>query len=326
MLTFLAIEVVSIPCPEMKTSSSLPSCAVQVALVLSLFFSTGDSLQRQAHRHVAVGTAGSSLLRSVTVLKSGADGNLNEKTVKDLKELLRGKGLSVTGLKKELIERLELLPAVEPDYLKAPIVKVLRKGSTLLRKTKVTLPDNISILVDGTDDDMRVVKVESRSQDNPDRTDRADAKRSPAPKSVTKLAEVPATKKFVKTAKVAYDIDDDDFLSQMMDDGDAIMSRQSTQTQQQRSSPPSRSSPLPTPERSVSLRSKAVIDSIEADGEDEGEENENPRAGKTAWPGPGVPWMSGPVVGMSGRSGDNGAKNSLMVPADDDLQRMVDER
>ena len=256
----------------------------------------------------------------------GANGKLNEMTVKDLKDLLREKGLSVSGLKKELIERLESVSSVEPDYLKTPIVKVLKKTSSLLRKAKITLGDNISILVDGSDDDTRLVKVESRSESSTDRTDRADAKRSPAPKSTTTIVEVQQAKRSVKSARVAYDIDDDDFISQMMDDGDAIMKKQSSPALQQRSPSSERSSPLPTPERNVRLKSKAVIDSIEADGEDEGEETSDPEMAKAAWPGPGVPWMSGPVVGMSGRSGEKGGRNPVMVPADDDLQQLVDQR
>ena len=269
---------------------------------------------------------GLDLLRSATSMNLGAKGKLNEMTVKDLKDLLREKGLSVTGLKKELVERLESVAAVEPDYLKTPIVKVLKKTTSLLRKAKITLGDNISILVDGSDDDTRLVKVESRSESSTDRTDRADAKKSPAPKLMTQIVEVQQAKKIIKTPRVAYDIDDDDFISQMMDDGDAIMKKQSSPALQQRSSSSERSSPLPTPERSVRLKSKAVIDSIEADGEDEGEESSDPKIAKTAWPGPGVPWMSGPVVGMNGRSGEKGGRNPVMVPADDDLQQLVDQR
>ena len=61
-----------------------------------------------------------------TCLRSSTSGDLNAMTVKDLKDLLRVKGLSVTGLKKELIERLTESTSgtsrsmIEHDYLASP--------------------------------------------------------------------------------------------------------------------------------------------------------------------------------------------------------------
>jgi hypothetical protein len=65
-----------------------------------------------------------------TSLRLSASGDLNSMTVKDLKDLLRAKGLSVTGLKKELIERLtESKTAVEHDYLASPKSNILKRRS-----------------------------------------------------------------------------------------------------------------------------------------------------------------------------------------------------
>jgi hypothetical protein len=47
--------------------------------------------------------------------------------------------------------------------------------------------------------------------------------------------------------------------------------------------------------------------------------------GRAAWPGPGVPWQSGPVENNSKRDSNRG-RNTLMAAADDDLQKMVDDR
>ena len=182
-----------------------------------------------------------------TSLRLSASGDLNSMTVKDLKDLLRAKGLSVTGLKKELIERLtESKTAVEHDYLASPKSNILKRPLNLLtRKTKVSLDENVSVLVDGTEDDMRIIKskaIPSKAKDHnvPNVINAAEKKtivnkncnsnsvsisnsnsNSNSRSDRINNSAVDSSPKKSSTKSTAYSIDDDDFLDQIMNDGDS---------------------------------------------------------------------------------------------------------
>lgn len=182
-----------------------------------------------------------------TSLRLSASGDLNSMTVKDLKDLLRAKGLSVTGLKKELIERLtESKTAVEHDYLASPKSNILKRPLNLLtRKTKVSLDENVSVLVDGTEDDMRIIKskaIPSKAKDhdvpsaiksaekktiviknsnsNSNSISNSNSKSDSRSDRINNIAADSSPKKS-STKSTAYSIDDDDFLDQIMNDGDS---------------------------------------------------------------------------------------------------------
>ena len=178
-----------------------------------------------------------------TSLRLSASGDLNSMTVKDLKDLLRAKGLSVTGLKKELIERLtESKTAVEHDYLASPKSNILKRPLNLLtRKTKVSLDENVSVLVDGTEDDMRIIKSKatpSKAKDHnvPSVTNPAEKKmiinknsnsnsisnsNSNSKSDRLNNSAADSSPKKSSTKSTAYSIDDDDFLDQIMNDWDS---------------------------------------------------------------------------------------------------------
>ena len=109
------------------------------------------------------------------------------------------------------------------------------------------------------------------------------------------------TVKSVKQVVAAYDIDDDDFMNQFMDEGEALLNKGKAASQ-----------------RSATVASSSMTSSADS-----------PRSevadSRSAWPGPGVPWMSGPVDNNM-KKDQNRGRNALMATADDDLQRMVDQR
>ena len=112
--------------------------------------------------------------------------------------------------------------------------------------------------------------------------------------------------KSVKQVVAAYDIDDDDFMSQFMDEG-AITKKGDAASQ-----------------RSVTKASSSSIPRTGAS-DISAADPMNTSDAKSIWPGPGVPWMSGPVDNNS-KKDQNRGRNALMATADDDLQRMVDQR
>lgn len=179
-------------------------------------------------------------VRSLEPLRANEAGNLDDMTVKDLKDLLRNKGLPVTGLKKQLIERLtDAKAAVEVDYLQTPKVNVLKRSLNLsTRKTKVSLGDNISVLVDATEDEKKInkekmptiLKSESSKDANQSSAKRVvpGGARSSTPES-TKSTQAPQ-KKFENPKvppkafkRAAYDIDDDDFLGETFGWGHTVI-------------------------------------------------------------------------------------------------------
>jgi hypothetical protein len=214
-------------------------CAVSL---LSLVLISVDSFTR---RTCQISTGFVRVSRSLTGLNLNDSKNLDGMTVKDLKDLLRIEGLSVSGLKKELIDRLtEAKSKTSVDYLKSPKVNILKRSITsLTRKTKVSLGDNVSVLIDGTEDDMRIVtpppSKESRSPALKTSASSSTVKKVPVVDHTVKpsLAPVEAArnekpKPIVKKGKpAAYDIDDDDFLSQLMDEGDDIMNGRTSKSQ-----------------------------------------------------------------------------------------------
>jgi SAP domain len=221
--------------------SSLKSL-VYAASLLSLLLVSVDSF---TSRTCQISTGLVRVSRSPTILHVSDSKNLDDMTVKDLKDLLRIEGLSVTGLKKELIDRLtEAKSKTSVDYLKSPKVNILKRSITsLTRKTKVSLGDNVSVLIDGTEDDMRIVtpppSKESRSPALKTSASSTAAKKAPVVDHAVKASVVPVEssrkekpKPIVKKGKPAsYDIDDDDFLSQLMDEGDNIMNGRSSKPQ-----------------------------------------------------------------------------------------------
>ena len=335
---------------------------IYFTLILSILIIHGNSFQQ----FLPYGAKQSYTLypiRSDTSLQTGNSDHFNDMTVKDLKDLLREKGLTVTGLKKELIERLSASPSTgsstgsssETDYLITPISKPVKKTSTsaLLRKTKILLDDNISILVDATNDDVRVTQESKESKGSVKKQIKEQVITSSTTREMTQNSqmklkvEVENNKKNVNLSpkkRVPYDIDDDDFLNDIMDDGDdnnnnngynsynndnnrdsgrnsgsdRNSDRQETsRSQPQRSAASATQSNSNSNSNSVRSVSRSIIDSIEEDGENEGEEdeqqeqeqNDKNNGGKTAWPGPGVPWQSGPPVGINGRSDPRGKKD-----------------
>ena len=207
---------------------------VYAASLLSLVLISVNSF---TSRTCQISTGLVRVLRSPTTLNLSDSRNLDDLTVKDLKDLLRTEGLSVTGLKKELIDRLtEAKSKTSVDYLKSPKVNILKRSlSSLTRKTKVSLGDNVSVVIDGTEDDMRIVtpppSKESRSPALKSSTSSSTSKKIAVVDHTVKSSVAPAEairiekpKPIVKKGKPAtYDIDDDDFLSQLMDEGDDIM-------------------------------------------------------------------------------------------------------
>ena len=201
--------------------------------------------------------------RQITSLLSISSGDLNAMTVKDLKDLLRAKGLSVTGLKKELIERLtESKSTTGHDYLATPKSNILKRPLNLLtRKAKITLDENVSILVDGTDDDVRIIKSKTISNkavggnasgtmnsavssgfkkaavnksSNSNSNSNSDSGSNRVSNSVEESSSSylssnkkssPEKPRVTTMKSTAYSIDDDDFLDQIMNDGDSAVSQ-----------------------------------------------------------------------------------------------------
>lgn len=215
---------------------------VYAASLLSLVLLPVDSF---TSRTCQISTGLTRVSKSPTTLNLSDSKNLNDMTVKDLKDLLRIEGLSVTGLKKELIDRLtEANSRNSVDYLKTPKVNILKRSiSSLTRKTKVSLEDNVSVLIDGTEDDMRIVtppqSKESRSPALKTSASSSAMKKTPVVDHAVKTVVAPAVASRIEKPKpiakkgkpAAYDIDDDDFLSQLMDEGDDIMNGKSSQSQ-----------------------------------------------------------------------------------------------
>jgi hypothetical protein len=254
----------------------------------------------------------------------------------ELKEKSRSAGLPVSGTKKEIIERLSA-----PVSKSTPETKAPRKlGGLLRRRTSVK-----AIASDGEADhiepeETKVKEVVTKVAVQPSsvatkklpseeakpvsqwgsrkelvaKTPTVEIKKvAAAPVSATppvisvkqkgdiKTKTIIETKKPVKSVKqvvAAYDIDDDDFMSQFMD-------------------APGQGRPQSSPLSAESTSSpRTLSDSAVATGSEDG---------RSAWPGPGVPWMSGPADGNS-KKDQNRGRNALMATADDDLQRMVDQR
>ena len=210
---------------------------VSVASLLSLVLISVDSFTSRTCQ-----ISNGLVMRSATRLNLSDSKSYSEMTVKDLKDLLRIEGLSVTGLKKELIERLtEAKSATSVDYLKSPKVNILKRSiGSLTRKTKVSLDDNVSILIDGTEDDLKIVHPSKESRLSASKTSASSStNKTPvvdhAVKSVvapTATSRIEKPKPVVKKGKTAaYDIDDDDFLNQLMDEGDDIMNGRTSKSQ-----------------------------------------------------------------------------------------------
>ena len=210
---------------------------VYLALLLSSLSLEVDSYAWKANR---LHLGNFPQVRTLQALRASEAGNLDDMTVKDLKDLLRQKGLPVTGLKKQLIERLtDVKAAVEVDYLQTPKVNVLKRSLNLLtRKTKVSLGDNVSVLVDATEDEKKInkekmlttLKSESSRDVHQSSSKRVvpGGARSSVPESA-KSTRAPQ-KKFENPKvqpkpfkRAAYDIDDDDFLGETLDKRDAAI-------------------------------------------------------------------------------------------------------
>jgi len=122
---------------------------VIVALVFtSNAYQTSSRCKLQGSFHIKT--------RSLTNLyTSNTVNELSDKTVKELKDLLKLKGLPVGGVKSELVDRL-MSPV---DFLKNPIVKPKKSGS-LLRKLKVIFDDNVSVVIEGSNDDKKLIDTD----------------------------------------------------------------------------------------------------------------------------------------------------------------------
>lgn len=260
-------------------------------------------------------------------LASNSGEDLSELSVVELKSKLRSAGLFVSGTKKELIERLSTKAAPS-----TPVLKTSTKLGGLLRRRSV-----IKAVKSGEDEDIGIIEEKSEVTNLPPVPSKKipvevkkvvkawDSRKELVEKTtaveVRKIVMPPATvpqqsekvmekaasgaKKAVKSVKevvAAYDIDDDDFMSQFMDSPSEKKSIEQQSARQTRASTSS---------------SRAVSDSGPVS-----ESNDDNRA---VWPGPGVSWMPGPS-GDSSKKDSNRGRNTLMAAADDDLQRMVDER
>jgi hypothetical protein len=254
----------------------------------------------------------------------------------ELKEKSRSAGLPVSGTKKEIIERLSA-----PVSTSAPVTKAPRKLGGLLRRrpsVKAVASDGEADHIEPEETKVKEVVTKVAVQPSPVATKKQPTeevkpatqlasrkelvvktptveikKVAAAPVSATspvltvkqediKTKTIVETKKPIKSVKqvvAAYDIDDDDFMSQFMD-------------------APGQSRPQSAP-RSAESTSSPRTSSDSATVATEGEDS------RSAWPGPGVPWMSGPPDGNS-KKDQNRGRNALMATADDDLQRMVDQR
>lgn len=210
-------------------SMGLPLRGVYLALLVSSLSLEVESYAYKANR---LHFGNLPQVRSLKTLRATEAGNLDDMTVKDLKDLLRNRGLPVTGLKKQLIDRLtDSKATAEVDYLQTPKVNVLKRSLNLLtKKTKVSVGDDVSVLVDATEDEKKINKekmptvLKSASS--------KDANQSNSKRIVPGSARVsiPESAKFTQAPqkkfdsprvqpkafkRAAYDIDDDDFLGEI---------------------------------------------------------------------------------------------------------------
>mmetsp|Transcript_35685 Transcript_35685/g.33829 ORF Transcript_35685/g.33829 Transcript_35685/m.33829 type:complete len:446 (-) Transcript_35685:99-1436(-) len=248
--------------------------------------------------------------------------DLTDFTVTELKNKLRDAGMPLTGTKKDLIAR--LIPGSSSS--KAPIEESIseekthtvkttkRLGGLLRRKPKIS-GDSTDVAVSkevqeiDTEESVFVeVPLPKKQTVKPVVAKQWESRKelvekTPAVKVVVPVVQQVETEKvIVKEVKIdskkpvkggkaaAYDIDDDDFMDSFMDSG----SQPAQQQQPQR-------------EAASSSSSKPV------DGD------------RPVWPGPGKPWMAGPVDNYQKQDSNRG-RNTLMAAADDDLQKMVDDR
>ena len=287
-----------------------------LAILLGHFLSSVNSLQGLSHQHKF-----SARLQPFQCAASSSD--FTGLSLAELKERSRSAGLPVSGTKKEIIERLSAPVA------STPVTKAPKKLGGLLRRrpsVKAIVSDDEVVRVEP--EEMKVKEVEAKvvtTKKQPSevakpvsqwgsrkelvtKTPTVEIKKVAAaplpatPQVVSAKQEIKAvieTKKPVKSVKqvvAAYDIDDDDFMSQFMDTA-------------------GQGRPQSEPRSAESTSSPRITSDSAAGGEE----------GRSAWPGPGVPWMSGPADGNS-KKDQNRGRNALMATADDDLQRMVDQR
>ena len=297
---------------------------IVVVVVLAQLFSSGNSFHGLT-RQIRIRQVNQ--IRSFVLASGTTSEDLSELSLVELKTKLRTSGLPVSGSKKELIER--LTTAAEPQ---STIIKTTKKLSGLLRRrsaVKVNTSDDEheeipelkekevvlvqEVVAIAKQPAVKAVKQWESRKELVEKTPTVAIKRidvvpvAPAAVPVqTKKETVPAlqSKKPIKSVKqvvAAYDIDDDDFMDQFMD-APAQGQGQERSAPVQRLSSTSSSSPRQSDDASSSEDSS-----------------------RTAWPGPGVPWMSGPVENNT-KKDQNRGRNALMAAADDDLQRMVDQR
>lgn len=307
-----------------------------LALLFSHFLSSVNSIQGLSYQQKF-----SSRLQPFLCAASAND--FTGLTLAELKERSRSAGLPVSGTKKEIIERLSA-----PVTTSIPVTKAPKKLSGLLRRrtsVKAAVSDVEAVHIEAEETNVKEVVTKVKEvvtkvaiQSSPVSTKKLPIEEAkpvsqwgsrkelvtktptvevkkvatspvPATPQVTNVNQeiktALETKKPIKSVKqvvAAYDIDDDDFMSQFMD----------TPGQSRAQSEP-RSTESTSSSRTPSSPSDSVTTATE------GEE------GRSAWPGPGVPWMSGPADGNS-KKDQNRGRNALMATADDDLQRMVDQR
>ena len=307
---------------------------IVVVVVLAQLFSSGNSFNGLT-RQIRIRQVSQS--RSFILASGTTSEDLSELSLVELKTKLRTSGLPVSGSKKELIER--LTTAAEPQ---STIIKTTKKLSGLLRRRSAVkvipsddeheeipeLKEKEVVLVQeevvaiAKQPAIKAVKQWESRKELVEKTPTVAIKKidvvpvAPAVVPVaaeqvqTKKDTVPAlqSKKPIKSVKqvvAAYDIDDDDFMDQFMD-----APAQGQGQGQERSAPEQRLSSIPSSSPRQSDDASSSEDSSRA-----------------AWPGPGVPWMSGPLENNASTKRDqNRGRNALMAAADDDLQRMVDQR
>lgn len=302
---------------------------IAVVVVVVQLFSSGNSFQGLTHQ---TRVHQLNQIKSFTLASGASSEDLSVLSIIDLKTKLRTSGLPVSGTKKELIERLTTAAATGPQ---SAVIKTTKKLNGLLRRrsaVKVVASDDEHEEIQEVKEKevvqvqevaavtkqaaVKAVKQWESRKELVEKTPTVAVKRvnvepvtpvAAAPVQIKKET-VPAlqSKKPIKSVKqvvAAYDIDDDDFMDQFMG-----APPQSQAQGQGRAAPEQRVSSTP----SGSSRQS-----------DDASSNED--SNRAAWPGPGVPWMSGPVENNS-KKDQNRGRNALMAAADDDLQRMVDQR
>ena len=305
---------------------------IAVVVVVAQLFSSGNSFQgltRQIRIHQI------NQIKSFALASGASSEELSVLSIIDLKTKLRTSGLPVSGTKKELIERLTTA-AAEPQ---GTVIKTTKKLSGLLRRrsaVKVVAADDEHEEIQEVKEKevvqvqevaaiteqpaVKAVKQWESRKELVEKTPTVAIKKvnvEPVTQAVVPVAAAPVqikketvpalqSKKPIKSVKqvvAAYDIDDDDFMDQFMD-----APAQGQGQGQGRAAPEQRVSSAP---------SGSVRQSDDASSSED--------SSRAAWPGPGVPWMSGPVENNS-KKDQNRGRNALMAAADDDLQRMVDQR